>query len=117
MIKTQLRKSTSALAALVSLLALGNLSQSSEPRLPVIHAINPAPRQPAVNPVRLPPIDLFSLQPVETSAFAFTPIASFDLVDSETPPALTLGLGQPGGEKPSIGGWISFGFSGRGLTQ
>lgn len=117
MSKTYFRKSIWALAALAFLLALGNLSESSEPRLPVIHAINPAVQQPSITPVRLPPIDLFSLQPVDASAFAFTPIASFELVDSETPSALTLGLGQPGGEKPSIGGWISFGLSGRGLTQ
>jgi hypothetical protein len=46
-----------------------------------------------------------------------TPIANLDLEKFRTAPEVKLGIGQPSGEKPSIGGWISIGASSGGLLQ
>lgn len=82
----------------------------------VVYAITHGQRQASTEPVRLPPIDALMHEPAAgIEPFAFTSIASFDLFDTQGPSALSLGVGMPGDAKPSIGGWISFGYSGRGL--
>jgi hypothetical protein len=72
-----------------------------------------ASRPSAAAPVRLPPIEVLMFESTMTSTpFLFTPIASLNFEEFQTAPEVKLGIGQPTGEKPSIGGWISFGGSG-----
>jgi hypothetical protein len=72
-----------------------------------------ASRPAAAAPVRLPPIEVLMFESTMASTpFLFTPIASFNFDEFQTTPEVKLGIGQPTGEKPSIGGWISFGGSG-----
>jgi hypothetical protein len=108
----------STILVLVLGLALGKLAVAFEPRPPQPTTVVPANQRAKITPVRLPPIDLVALQPDAAGGpFFFAPITSLVLEDIQTAPAVTLGVGQPSGEKPSIGGWISFGGAGRGFNQ
>lgn len=71
-------------------------------------------RRPAASaPIRLPPIEVLMFESAATSTpFLFAPIANLQLDEFQTAPAVKLGIGQPTGEKLSIGGWISFGDAG-----
>jgi hypothetical protein len=105
----------SAILVLMVPLASVRVVGAAEPST-VVYAITHGQRQASTEPVRLPPIDALMHEPAAgIEPFAFTPIASFDLFDTQGPSALSLGVGMPGDAKPSIGGWISFGYSGRGL--
>lgn len=69
-----------------------------------------ANRPAAPAPVRLPSVEVLMFESsIASTPFLFTPIASLKLDEFQTAPAVKLGIGQPSGEKPSIGGWISFG--------
>jgi hypothetical protein len=113
------RGSTLSSAALVltALLASHGHVKAAEPQS-VVQLITQRQRQVSPEPIRLPPIDAFLHEPAPgLEPFAFSPIARFDLFEAQGPSALSLGVGMPGDAKPSIGGWISFGYSGRGFGQ
>ena len=106
-----------ATLVLPALLALDGFVRASEPQA-VLHALSIEQRPASTEPVRLPPIDSFLSEPaVGIEPFALAPIASFDLFETKRTSALSLGVGMPGDAKPSVGGWISFGYSNRGFGQ
>ncbi len=98
--------------ALAALAICSGASIAHEPQPQYLSAHLTASR-PAAAPVRLPPIEVLMFESTMTSTpFLFTPIASLNFEEFQTAPEVKLGIGQPTGEKPSIGGWISFGGNG-----
>lgn len=84
----------------------------------MVHAFSIEQRQASTAPVHLPPISSFLSEPAAgLEPFTLTPIASFELFEAKGPSAVSLGVGMPGDAKPSVGGWISFGYSNRGFGQ
>lgn len=108
-------------SAILSLAAIGmqaGLSGAFEPQSPYLRAELTARKSTPAAPVRLPPIEVLVIESAATSMpFVLTPIANLNLEEFQTAPEVKLGIGQPSGEKPSIGGWISFGGTSGGLIQ
>lgn len=89
------------------------LAQEGDVRPKYISSNLTARRPAASAPIRLPPIEVLMFESAATSTpFLFAPIANLQLDEFQTAPAVKLGIGQPTGEKLSIGGWISFGDAG-----
>lgn len=102
-----------AVLLFIESLALTSASCGEEIKPSYLSAELAASRPSAAAPVRLPPIEVLMFESAAASTpFLFTPIASLNLDEFQTAPAVKLGVGQPIGEKPSIGGWISFGAGG-----
>jgi hypothetical protein len=120
--KHRLILSAGCIAAAAAILA--GAARAVEPRFVVIRPVvaetkpvSAAQAHPFVaSTVRLPPIESVTPKSIDATApFSFMPIASLQFEDFNPAPAVSLGVGAPGGDKPSIGGWISFGYPSRGF--